>query len=153
VIIGGALAVGGGTATQGTLGGRLNTQSHTVVVSLGPDCRTAFQIRRKFGRGFCPSGVFDSQLTPQSGFAKYLEHDLRGMFERSDMTDVPKGVLNIRSGAMHLHEFLNGLDADYATARSRHDYLCAKMQRILHGTAPTLFVAQANDPQAFIDEI
>jgi hypothetical protein len=110
------------------------------AMSLGHDCQVIHQLRRKFGRYHCPSGIFDYQVTPTKTLLEYLERDFRGMFERADLdVDAREIVINTRYRTRHLHEFPKGLREDYESAKSRHDYLCDKIRSVIDGVTPTLF--------------
>ncbi|HVX35427.1 MAG TPA: hypothetical protein VHC71_04320 [Hyphomicrobium sp.] len=129
-------------------------QAFSQVVSLGWRCQTVWQARRYFGRAFCPTSIFDWQITPAEAVVEYFDRDFVGLLDRDDLFRPEDGwVTNRKFGTRHPHEFSNGLQDGYATARSRHDYLCDKLCAIIGGAEPTLFVAQAKDPETFHSEI
>jgi len=117
------------------------------AISLGPDCQTAFQIRRIFGKPLCPSGIFDSQVTPLSALLAYIESDFCGMFNRDDLRATDWGVINTKYQTVHPHEFADGNLENYGVARKRHDYLCAKIRRAIQGSTRTVFIFHSLTPR------
>ncbi|MEO6395899.1 MAG: hypothetical protein ABIO40_08310 [Devosia sp.] len=127
-----------------------------IALSVGTKCRTAYQLRRVFGDA-APAGLFDWQKTPLPALAFAIRGNFTGMFERRDLVLSDHGtVRNRRLGTRHPHEFPNPadlavLDGHYATARSRHDHLAARMRELFNGKRrlllcfskrlPTLYVA------------
>ena len=97
------------------------------ALSIGPNCRAKYHLRRHFGRS-AVNGVFDWQMTPVGSCMAYLDADFVGLFERDDLHIRDGALRNKRWGTTHLHQLPSrteaALDAHYATARSRHDHLC-----------------------------
>lgn len=115
------------------------------IVSLGPNCRAKFHIRKIFGEHISRRGVFDWQVTPVPAVAEYIRRDFNGLFERDDLHVVDGVVFNKRFGTSHMHEFPkdiaeNTLDALYAKAREGHDIWCAVSRMALNNDLSTLFV-------------
>jgi len=82
--------------------------------------------------------IFDWQITPVSSVCEYIESDFTGIFEREDLelTGDINHVKNRRFGTYHPHLFHppNGvmtqelLNAQYAEAKSKMDWLSSKFQ-------------------------
>lgn len=125
----------------------MNPVLYNQVISLGPNCTAAYQAKRFFGKACCPSGIFDSQITPRTALLEYLSNDFNGMFERDDLELHKTYVINKRVGTQHPHEFKGfPIDARYKLARDRHDYLCRKVRSAIESDVPTLFVIRSFDP-------
>lgn len=126
---------------------RVPTIHHAI--SLGLECRAAYQLRRVF-RACSPSGVFDWQITPAAALTTYIENDLRGMFDLSDLYIDEQNIVSHRVlGTRHQHEFPEDVTEEtlpllYPRARQRHDYLCEKFRRLVRGTQPILFAVCAH---------
>lgn len=106
-----------------------------LALSIGPNCRAKYHLRRKFG-ACAPSGIFDWQVTPPAAIHAYLERDFQGLFELDDLQTQDGIVWNSRFGTSHEHEFPAGIDdleRHYARARARHDHLCRNTRRYLTG--------------------
>jgi hypothetical protein len=125
------------------------------VISLGPACRTGFQIRRQFSSKYCVPSVFDRQVTPAPVIVDYFRRDFRGFFERADLVqgEVYSDVRNTRFGTTHPHDISVALDEGYAKARDRHDRLCGNIRNALNSSHRVLFVAQDNGYFAFEQDI
>lgn len=114
------------------------------VISLGPACRTGFQIRRLFGSKYCVPSVFDRQITPTPVIVDYFWRDFRGFFEREDLVQGERfsDVRNTRFGTVHPHDISAPIDSGYAKARDRHDRLCDNIRGAVNSSHRVLFVAQ-----------
>ncbi len=98
----------------------MNLMFFEQVITRGPACETAFQSKRVFGKARCPSGIFDSQITPRNALLEYLSNNFIGMFERRDLELRGTCVINRRLGTQHPHEFKDfPIDARYQLARRR----------------------------------
>lgn len=118
------------------------------VISLGPDCLPAMQAQHYFSRDRFSGGLFNFQVTPLIALRAYFAQDFHGMLERDHLAYVDGTVCNTKFGTAHPHQFLNGLEHDYATARKRHDYLCTKMRRLLNAGRPLLVITHSPDVSA-----
>lgn len=129
------------------------------AVSLGALCTSKHQARRVLAhrQGLkidlrertsvpgSPNAVFDWQITPLPALFEYLRRGFSGLFDADDLIIEKHNVTNAKFGTVHPHEFPRlptpaDLTANYRAARSRHDYLCARMQAILSDDVPTLFL-------------
>lgn len=129
------------------------TASFDHVVSLGPDCLPAMQAQQYFPRDLFSGGLFNFQITPLPSLREYFARDFHGMLERADLRCVNGAVQNMKFGTVHPHQFLNGIDQGYAAARERHDYLCAKMRRLLNVPRPVLLITHSHDISATGKEV
>jgi hypothetical protein len=79
--------------------------------------------------------------------ASYLRGGFSSTMERADLSVDAKGLVrNDRYGTSHPHEFPDGLDS-FDVAKSRHDYLCAKLRRFLDDRrSRILFISGHDDP-------
>jgi hypothetical protein len=111
------------------------------------------QAQQYFPRDLFSGGLFNFQITPLPSLREYFARDFHGMLERADLNYVNGTVQNMRFGTAHPHQFLNGIDQDYAAVRERHDYLCAKMRRLLNAPRPLLLIAHSHDVSATGKEI
>ena len=112
------------------------------ALSLGPNCRAKYHLRRRFGFG-SPNCVFDWQVTPPAALQAYIEQDFNGMYERDDLYIKNGCVFNRRYNTSHQHEFPRGtteqtLSEHYPAARARHDYLYQRTRSLLRGHARLL---------------
>ena len=125
------------------------------VISLGPACRTGYQIRRLFGSKYCVPSVFDRQITPVPMIVEYFRRDFRGFFERQDLVQGERfsDVRNTRFGTVHPHDISVPIDIGYAKARARHDRLCDNVRNALASSHRVLFVALDTGYQPFELEI
>lgn len=121
------------------------------VISLGPACRTGFQIRRLFGSKYCVPSVFDRQITPAPVILDYFRRDFLGFFEREDLVQGERysDVRNTRFGTVHPHDISVPIDVGYAKARQRHDRLCDNIRNAVNSTHRVLFVAQDAGHKSF----
>jgi len=123
------------------------------IVSLGPACRTKFNVQRVFGKHIARRGVFDWQVTPTFAFTEYLRRDFNGMFDRADLAVKDGDVMNVRFDTLHPHQFPKGmtdakLDELYRRARRSHDQWCAITRAAIHNKRSTLFVLGCEVPEA-----
>ena len=117
------------------------------AISVGKNCRCAYQLRRFFGREAAPSTVFDWQLTRRRSLLAYIERDFEGIFNLADLAydERHRAVENTRFGTRHRHEFPVDVTSPaaiaehYETARSRHDYLAKKTLGLFRGRHALLF--------------
>lgn len=128
------------------------------VVSLGPMCRTRFQMERHWGgaqthwrtsKKAMPRVVFDYQYTPFSALLEYFARDFRGMLEIEDLAMSEGRLVNERFGTMHRHDFPEPPDLarDYERSISRHNHLCQRAREAFASPLPTLFIRnEALDP-------
>jgi hypothetical protein len=136
------------------------------AISLGCDCTTEFQIRRhnRISRALEDDGthIFDWQITPLSAVIAYIERDFTGIFEREDLVILPHRVAyNRRFSVEHTHAFQPqyalteaDIDAQYAVARSKIDYLAEKFRRLLDKErGPLLYIAHVVGYVPHSDEV
>lgn len=128
------------------------------VVSLGPNCRSKYQMQRVYGWMAGPRLVFDWQVTPPGTIIDYLRRDFRGMFERDDLELFEGTIRNKRFRTTHQHEFPAGvtipeLDDIYPRARLIHDRLCRRTRRAMGRGEETLFVLAKPIPEATFAEL
>lgn len=117
------------------------------AISLGPACRTGYQIRRVFGRGRVLPSVFDRQTTPVATIAHAFENDFCGMFERAEFTE--KGTItHKRLGFANMHGFGDNRDAHYGAMLREHKTLVSTTQRALRSRRKILFVIETDDEAA-----
>lgn len=122
-----------------------------MIVGLGPDCQTKFQINRWLHALGTPphltsfKSVFDVQRTPTSAVLAYFQHNFSGMFELEDLVRGPVSILNGRFGTSHLHRFpaathQEHIATHYARARWHHEKSCSNMRLLLSQPQSLLFV-------------
>jgi len=143
-----------------------------AVVSLGPDCRPAYQIaRERFRRGAwryrekafkraywagrrsaVPDGrfPFDDVIVPIETLAAYLRNDFAGFIDRDRLSINANGVIANEDGTVFFHAFtrVDGkvsaetLAAEYEAARQKYEYLIGKMRRLLGSRLRVLYVTR-----------
>jgi hypothetical protein len=124
---------------------------YNTVLSLGPTCLPAMQARQVFDRLLFQNGPFNYQISPMSAVTSYLRDGLAGTMERADLSvDADGLVRNDRYGTCHPHEFPEGLGS-FEAAKSRHDYLCAKLRRLLADPTSRILFLSGHDDPAIID--
>lgn len=140
------------------------------AVSLGFACETKYQLSRHiyfrqhpdgdesdfrrmlmandYGQRVFERHIFDWQITPFEALIRYLESDFQGVFERDDLAAAEGEVEHRTLRTRHPHDFhaLDGvldaraIDAQYAAARSKFDYLAQKFRRLMADETPKLYV-------------
>lgn len=128
---------------------------YDCVVSLGPDCQAATQAKKFFPRAQVETVPMSYQITPLKALVAYIERDFHGLFERADLEIGQNGgAIHRRWGTQHPYEFPRGTDS-YDDARARHDYLCAKMRKILTSGKGVLFLygSDRRDQAAVIEDV
>jgi hypothetical protein len=140
-------------------------------ISLGYSCEVKYQLSRALFRRKYPNGsdydllamlmtpeygqrnferhIFDWQITPFAAVLEYLERDFQGVFERADLVSENGEVVHRRLLTRHPHDFPHDqelddatIDAAYAQARGKFDYLARKFLAHLRRPGPFLYVCK-----------
>lgn len=125
----------------------MHTYRH--IISLGPDCATAWQINRHFAcqiptAGF-PTQVFDWQITPTPALLTYLRRRFGDVFERVGLEARGGWVHHTVLGTIHPHQFPTGatdldIDENFADAAGRLAHLVSRWWQSINAPGRKLFV-------------